>query len=340
MGRTPCCEADANVKKGPWTTEEDKKLMDYIEESGAGSWRHLPKRAGLNRCGKSCRLRWTNYLRPDIRRGRFSEEEERLIIHLHSLLGNKWSAIANQLPGRTDNEIKNYWNTHIRKKLLMMGIDPVTHRPRTDLNLLANLPNLIAAAANLQTNYTANPLMNALQLPKLQLLQTLIQAVTNPPPPNLGSTGLPRNLNQTSSGVSNLGMQQMPNVNLQALLGSDVNTINRHEFVAPLRYDSCNSSDFGPTTTSNTATTSFMSTPTANSAPSLVSASPENYTVDQAPELVNCGDVSSSSPISKPFEQWSGLTLDDLDSDLGWKDILDQLSWSNPLEQEMDILKN
>ncbi|MED6161208.1 hypothetical protein PIB30_058548 [Stylosanthes scabra] len=138
MGRTPCCEKNG-LKKGPWTPEEDQKLVDYIHKHGYGNWRTLPKNAGLQRCGKSCRLRWTNYLRPDIKRGRFSFEEEETIIHLHSILGNKWSAIASRLPGRTDNEIKNYWNTHIRKRLLRMGIDPVTHNPRLDLLDLSSL---------------------------------------------------------------------------------------------------------------------------------------------------------------------------------------------------------
>ncbi|KAI3800337.1 hypothetical protein L1987_28427 [Smallanthus sonchifolius] len=132
MGRSPCCEK-SGLKKGPWTAEEDQKLIDYIQKNGYGKWRTLPGNAGLQRCGKSCRLRWTNYLRPDIKRGRFSFEEEETIIQLHSVLGNKWCAIAARLPGRTDNEIKNYWNTHIRKKLLRMGIDPVTHTPRLDL---------------------------------------------------------------------------------------------------------------------------------------------------------------------------------------------------------------
>ncbi|XP_073313181.1 transcription factor MYB41-like [Primulina huaijiensis] len=132
MGRSPCCDKNG-LKKGPWTPEEDQKLVDYINMNGCGNWRTLPKNAGLQRCGKSCRLRWTNYLRPDIKRGRFSFEEEETIIQLHSILGNKWSAIAARLPGRTDNEIKNYWNTHIRKRLLRMGIDPVTHSPRLDL---------------------------------------------------------------------------------------------------------------------------------------------------------------------------------------------------------------
>ncbi|XVF70419.1 hypothetical protein PTKIN_Ptkin11bG0160100 [Pterospermum kingtungense] len=138
MGKPPCCEKNG-LKKGPWTAEEDQKLIDYIKVHGHGRWRTLPKNAGLKRCGKSCRLRWANYLRPDIKRGRFSIEEDETIIQLHSVLGNKWSAIAARLPGRTDNEIKNYWNTHIKKKLLRMGIDPVTHSPRLDLLELSSL---------------------------------------------------------------------------------------------------------------------------------------------------------------------------------------------------------
>ncbi|KAJ8766965.1 hypothetical protein K2173_012440 [Erythroxylum novogranatense] len=116
MGRSPCCEK-AHTNKGAWTKEEDDRLIAYIRAHGEGCWRSLPKSAGLLRCGKSCRLPWN-----------FTDEEDELIIKLHSLLGNKWSLIAARLPGRTDNEIKNYWNTHIRRKLLSRGIDPATHR--------------------------------------------------------------------------------------------------------------------------------------------------------------------------------------------------------------------
>ncbi|KAE8681312.1 Protein ODORANT1 [Hibiscus syriacus] len=128
MGRQPCCDK-LGVKKGPWTVEEDKKLINFILTNGQCCWRAVPKLAGLRRCGKSCRLRWTNYLRPDLKRGLLSEAEEQLVIDLHSRLGNRWSKIVARLPGRTDNEIKNHWNTHIKKKLIKMGIDPTTHEP-------------------------------------------------------------------------------------------------------------------------------------------------------------------------------------------------------------------
>ncbi|GKV00814.1 hypothetical protein SLEP1_g13438 [Rubroshorea leprosula] len=116
MGRSPCC-AKEGLNRGAWTAMEDRMLKEYIEIHGEGQWRNLPKRAGLKRCGKSCRLRWLNYLRPDIKRGNITHDEEELIIRLHKLLGNRWSLIAGRLPGRTDNEIKNYWNTKISKKI-------------------------------------------------------------------------------------------------------------------------------------------------------------------------------------------------------------------------------
>ncbi|XP_042497545.1 transcription factor MYB1-like [Macadamia integrifolia] len=116
MGRTPCCSKEG-LNRGAWSASEDRILTQYINAHGEGKWRDLPQKAGLNRCGKSCRLRWLNYLRPDIKRGNISKEEEELIIRLHKLLGNRWSLIAGRLPGRTDNEVKNYWNTNLSKKL-------------------------------------------------------------------------------------------------------------------------------------------------------------------------------------------------------------------------------
>ncbi|EMS49344.1 Transcription factor MYB86 [Triticum urartu] len=116
MGHHSCCNQQ-KVKRGLWSPEEDEKLVRYITTHGYGCWSEVPEKAGLQRCGKSCRLRWINYLRPDIRRGRFSPEEEKLIISLHAIVGNRWAHIASHLPGRTDNEIKNYWNSWIKKKI-------------------------------------------------------------------------------------------------------------------------------------------------------------------------------------------------------------------------------
>ncbi|URE19619.1 hypothetical protein MUK42_10387 [Musa troglodytarum] len=118
MGRAPCCDK-ANVKKGLWSPQEDAKLKSYIEQHGiGGSWISLPQKIGLRRCGKSCRLRWLNYLRPNLKHGEYSEEEDEIICRLYLAIGSRWSSIATQLPGRTDNDIKNYWNTRLKKKLL------------------------------------------------------------------------------------------------------------------------------------------------------------------------------------------------------------------------------
>ncbi|KAM1307003.1 hypothetical protein PS2_009381 [Malus domestica] len=124
MGRAPCCDK-ANVKKGPWSPEEDAKLKEYIERYGTGgNWIALPQKVGLKRCGKSCRLRWLNYLRPNIKHGEFSDEEDKIICNLFTNIGSRWSIIAAQLPGRTDNDIKNYWNTKLKKKLMGISILP------------------------------------------------------------------------------------------------------------------------------------------------------------------------------------------------------------------------
>ncbi|WOL04345.1 transcription repressor MYB5-like [Canna indica] len=109
------------LNKGAWTAEEDQKLVEYVVSHGDKKWKTVPFKAGLKRSGKSCRLRWLNYLRPGIKRGNISVEEEDLIIRLHNLLGNRWSLIARRLPGRTDNEIKNHWNTHLSKKSLTIN---------------------------------------------------------------------------------------------------------------------------------------------------------------------------------------------------------------------------
>ncbi|XP_014506838.2 transcription factor MYB87-like [Vigna radiata var. radiata] len=119
MGRAPCCDK-ANVKRGPWSPEEDETLKNYLKKHGTGgNWITLPQKAGLKRCGKSCRLRWLNYLRPHIKHGGFTDEEDQVIFNLYSTIGSRWSLIAAQLPGRTDNDVKNHWNAKLKKKFLV-----------------------------------------------------------------------------------------------------------------------------------------------------------------------------------------------------------------------------
>ncbi|XAR49893.1 hypothetical protein NMG60_11004067 [Bertholletia excelsa] len=116
------------LNRGAWTAEEDRRLAEVIEIHGPKRWKTIAAIAGLNRCGKSCRLRWMNYLRPNIKRGNITDQEEDLILRLHKLLGNRWSLIAGRLPGRTDNEIKNYWNSHLSKKIKLVGKQNETSR--------------------------------------------------------------------------------------------------------------------------------------------------------------------------------------------------------------------
>ncbi|XP_015068298.1 transcription factor MYB86-like isoform X2 [Solanum pennellii] len=183
MGRHSC-SVKQKLRKGLWSPEEDEKLSNYITNFGIGSWSSVPKLAGLQRCGKSCRLRWINYLRPDLKRGMFSQDEEDKIISLHQVLGNRWAQIAAQLPGRTDNEIKNFWNSSLKKKLMKQGIDPNTHKPLKENQIIKDEENCTNKTSMLQIPPHLNEMGNGQFTDSKQVFDLLFvhdfQSNTNP----------------------------------------------------------------------------------------------------------------------------------------------------------------
>ncbi|XP_021734079.1 transcription factor MYB35-like [Chenopodium quinoa] len=137
----PCCDK-LNARKGAWGEAKDGTTFAYVSKQGTTNWNSVPRKTGTKRCGKNCRIRWNNnnYTRSDLHDEGFTQQEEELIIKLHAAVGSRWGLIAHQLPGRTENDIKNHWNTKLRKKLTEMGIDPITHKPFSQI--LADYGNI------------------------------------------------------------------------------------------------------------------------------------------------------------------------------------------------------
>ncbi|XP_006644098.1 transcription factor JAMYB-like [Oryza brachyantha] len=152
-------ELEDGFRRGPWAAEEDAVLAGHVAAHGEGRWNEVARAAGLRRTGKSCRLRWLNYLRPDVRRGDFTPQEQLLILELHSRWGNRWSRIAQHLPGRTDNEIKNYWRTRVQKHAKQLGCDVNSGQFRDVMRHLwmPRLVERIQAAAAAATALATSP---------------------------------------------------------------------------------------------------------------------------------------------------------------------------------------
>ncbi|XP_071734723.1 uncharacterized protein [Rutidosis leptorrhynchoides] len=202
MGRAPCCDK-ANVKKGPWSPEEDTKLKDYIQTHGTGgNWIALPQKAGLKRCGKSCRLRWLNYLRPNIKHGEFSDDEDKVICTLFTTIGSRWSIMAAQLPGRTDNDIKNYWNTKLKKKMM----NNLIYRPEYSHHL---------QTLNSSTNSYSYPSLSVFQNSNININNAPLSTSPSPPSSYMYSTNT-NNTNTSGYHDQTLSITSSPNTTAPA----------------------------------------------------------------------------------------------------------------------------
>ncbi|KAK8322078.1 hypothetical protein V6Z12_A12G141800, partial [Gossypium hirsutum] len=180
-------EEEMDVRKGQWTEEEDSMLKAYVTLHGEGHWNSVARFSGLRRTGKSCRLRWLNYLRPAVRRGSITLEEQLLIIQLHSVWGNRWSKIAEHLPGRTDNEIKNYWRTKVQKQAKKLECD-VNSRKFRDALRYEYIPRLIEQISRAKQESPSGQLTYGNETESVQVDQSLLPESSSEIQVTYGST--------------------------------------------------------------------------------------------------------------------------------------------------------
>ncbi|KAI4386943.1 hypothetical protein MLD38_004816 [Melastoma candidum] len=244
MRHHSCCDKQ-RVKRGLWSPEEDEKLVDYVSNHGHGCWSSVPRRAGLQRCGRSCRLRWMNYLRPELKRGSFSSEEATIIIELHGILGNRWAQIARHLPGRTDNEVKNFWNSSVKKKLVSRDFHD---------HAMSNLPGLRHHLACLENPncieddegsffLQASPNILSYNLPLYQDNQLYFPPATTPLPPTTWDI-LHRNTHLEILNHSDLGLDPFLSSHMPAIMfGEQLHQMDPNSSVGSFELDNISIAD-------------------------------------------------------------------------------------------------
>ncbi|XP_057961493.1 transcription factor MYB62-like [Malania oleifera] len=209
-------DEEVELRRGPWTLEEDNMLSQYISRHGEGRWNLLAKCAGLKRTGKSCRLRWLNYLKPDVKRGNLTPQEQLLILELHSKWGNRWSKIAQHLPGRTDNEIKNYWRTRVQKQARQLKVDSNSQNFLETIRCLW-MPRLLEkrdqTASPSQCSSSYSTVMNS-TIP-LSPLPNNQDPLSSFPSPGIVTEGFNHSMENSTSAVSPSVSSSHPLQNLQ-----------------------------------------------------------------------------------------------------------------------------